>query len=72
MGRSTVDTTIARVINEKLSYGIGTLIPLGSALDLFAEWRKRMSKLVLPRRDRSRPARMEFRFSMSYRLASRQ
>ena len=48
MGRSAVDTTNVRVINKNWSYGVGTLVPLGSALDLFGEWRWRMSKLVLP------------------------
>src|SRR4051812_25521442 len=42
MGRSAVDTTNVRVINKNWSYGLGTLVPLGGALDLFAEWRWRM------------------------------
>ncbi|MFL5612459.1 MAG: hypothetical protein ACJ796_02225 [Gemmatimonadaceae bacterium] len=69
MGRSAVDTANVRVINKNWSYGVGTLVPLGSAVDVFGEWRWRMSKLVLPTA-RPKPARSkELRFGMSFHLA---
>ena len=69
MGRSAVDTTNVRVISKNWSYGVGTLVPLGSALDVFAEWRWRMSKLVLPTARPKPPRSKELRFGMSFHLA---
>jgi hypothetical protein len=70
MGRSAVDTANVRVINKNWSYGIGTLVPLGGAVDLFAEWRWRVSKLVLPTARPKPPRSKELRFGMSFHLSS--
>ena len=72
MGRSAVDTTNVRLIKTNWSYGVGTLVPLGSALDVFGEWRWRMSKLVLPTARPKPPRSKELRFGMSFHLASRE
>jgi hypothetical protein len=69
MGRSAVDTANVRVINKNWSYGVGTLVPLGGAIDLFGEWRWRMSKLVLPTAHPKPPRSKELRFGMSFHLA---
>jgi hypothetical protein len=72
MGRSAVDTANVRAINKNWSYGVGSLVPLGSAVDLFAEWRWRMSKLVLPTARPKPPRSKELRFGMSFHLAPRE
>jgi hypothetical protein len=69
-GRSAVDTANVRVINKNWSYGVGTLVPLGGAVDLFAEGRWRMSKLVLPTARPKPPRSKELRFGMSFHLAA--
>ena len=71
LGKSALDTTNVRAVNKNWSYGIGTSVPLGAPVDLFAEWRWRMSKLVLPTA-RPKPTRSkELRFGMSLHLARR-
>ena len=71
LGKSALDTANVRAVNKNWSYGIGTIVPLGAALDLFAEWRWRMSTLVLPTA-RPKPTRSkELRFGMSLHLARR-
>jgi hypothetical protein len=71
MGKSAMDTANARATNKNWSYGIGSMVPLGASLDLFAEWRWRMSKFVLPTA-RPRPTRSkEARFGLSFHLARR-
>lgn len=71
MGQSPVDSATVRMINENWSYGVGTLVPLGSVVDIFAEWRWRMSKLVLPTAGPKPPRSKELRFGMSFHLARR-
>ena len=68
MGRSAVDTASVRLINKNWSYGVGGLVPLGGAVDLFAEWRWRTSKLVLPTARPKPPRSKELRFGMSFHL----
>lgn len=69
MGRSAIDTAHARAASTNWSYGIGSIVPLGAPLDLFAEWRWRSSKLVLPTA-RPKPTRSkELRFGISLHLA---
>ena len=71
LGKSALDTANVRAVNKNWSYGIGTTVPLGAPVDLFAEWRWRMSKLVLPTA-RPKPTRSrELRFGMSLHLARR-
>ena len=71
LGKSALDTANVGAVNKNWSYGIGTSVPLGAPVDLFAEWRWRMSKLVLPTA-RLKPTRSkELRFGMSLHLARR-
>ena len=71
LGKSTLDTANVRAVDKNWSYGIGTSVPLGAPADLFAEWRWRMSKLVLPTA-RPKPTRAkELRLGMSLHLARR-
>lgn len=72
MGRSAVDTANIRLINKNWSYGIGALAPLGSVVDLFAEWRWRVSKLVLPTARAKPPRSKELRLGISFHLAARE
>ena len=68
IGASAIDTLVERVIDKSWSYGLGTLIPLGSALDVFAESRWRISEFVLPTA-KPKPTRMkDWRFGMSLHL----
>jgi hypothetical protein len=68
VGTSATDTVDVRLLNKNWSYGLGTMLPLGSAVDLFAESRWRMLRFVLPTAS-PRPARSkEFRFGMSFHL----
>jgi len=72
MGRSAVDTANIRLVKKNWSYGVGTLVPLGGAADLFAEWRWRTSKLVLPTARPKPPRSKELRFGMSFHLGPRE
>ncbi len=69
IGRSAMDTANVGVSNKNWSYGVGAMVPLATSVDLFAEWRWRMSKFVLPTA-RPKPTRSkELRFGMSLHLA---
>ena len=71
IGKSALDTTNVRAISKNWSYGVGTIVPLGDPIDLFAEWRWRMSRFVLPTA-RPKPTRSkELRFGLSFHLARR-
>ena len=71
IGKSALDTTNVRAIGKNWSYGVGTIVPLGDPIDLFAEWRWRMSRFVLPTA-RPKPTRSkELRFGLSFHLARR-
>jgi hypothetical protein len=47
-GMAGADTAEMRVVTQNWSYGVGTVLPLGSSIDLFADSRWRMRKFVLP------------------------
>ncbi|HZI40685.1 MAG TPA: hypothetical protein VFD67_03260, partial [Gemmatimonadaceae bacterium] len=69
MGESAMDTANVGAIKTSWSYGVGSLVPIGALLDLFAEWRWRMPKLVLPTaRPKPTPSK-EVRFGISVHLA---
>jgi hypothetical protein len=71
VGKSAMDTANIRATNKDWSYGVGSLVPIAAPLDLFAEWRWRMSKFVLPTA-RPRPTRSkEVRFGITLHLARR-
>lgn len=68
MGTAATDTADVRSVNKNWSYGIGTMLPLGSVVDLFVESRWRMARLVLPTAS-PKPARSkEIRFGMSFHV----
>jgi len=70
-GKSAMDTANIRATNKNWSYGIGSMVPLAAPVDLFAEWRWRMSRFVLPTA-RPKPTRSkEVRFGISFHLARR-
>jgi cell wall-associated NlpC family hydrolase len=48
LSMSAVDSAQFRLLRQGWSYGGGAMVPLGSALGLFGEWRWRMSKFVMP------------------------
>ncbi|HEY2379072.1 MAG TPA: hypothetical protein VGH98_24035 [Gemmatimonadaceae bacterium] len=69
MGKSAMDTANVRATTKNWSYGVGSMVPLAASVDLFAEWRWRMSRFVLPTA-RPKPTRSkEIRFGMSFHLA---
>ena len=69
MGKSAMDTANVRATSKNWSYGIGSVVPLAAPIDLFAEWRWRMSKFVLPTA-RPKPTRSkEVRFGISLHLS---
>ena len=47
-GMAGADTADMRVVTQNWSYGFGTVLPLKSAVDLFADSRWRMRRFVLP------------------------
>ena len=47
-GMAGADTADVRVVTHNWSYGIGTVLPLKSSVDLFADSRWRMRRFVLP------------------------
>jgi len=68
VGAAARDTADARLIGKSWSYGVGTMLPLGSVVDLFAESRWRMSRFVLPTA-KPKPSRTkEIRFGMSFHV----
>ncbi len=48
VGAGAVDTAGARIVARNWSYGLGSVLPLGSAVDLFLDSRWRMARFVLP------------------------
>jgi hypothetical protein len=48
IGASGTDSLGSRVTTRSWSYGLGTTLPLGSIVDLFADSRWRMDRFVLP------------------------
>lgn len=68
LGASARDTADARVMANNWSYGIGTMVPLGAAVDLFVESRWRMSKFVLPTASPKPIRSKELRFGFSLHM----
>ena len=68
LGASARDTADARVMTKNWSYGIGTSVPLGAAVDLFAESRWRMSQFVLPTASPKPIRSKELRFGLSVHM----
>jgi hypothetical protein len=70
-GVAATDSAASRAVRKNWSYGFGAVVPLGSAIELFADSRWRMQKLVLPTA-KPRPARdRELRFGVSFHWGSR-
>jgi hypothetical protein len=65
-GVAATDTAASRVVKKNWSYGVGTAIPLGSVVDIFADSRWRMQQFVLPTA-KPRPTRArELRFGVTF------
>jgi len=47
-GMAGADTAEMRVVTNNWSYGVGTVLPMGRSVDLFADSRWRMRRFVLP------------------------
>lgn len=70
LGTAARDTAELRLVERNWSYGVGTAVPLGSRVDMFAESRWRMSRFVLPTA-KPKPARIkELRFGISLHVGS--
>jgi hypothetical protein len=68
LGVAATDTATSRVVKKNWSYGLGTTIPLGSVVDIFADSRWRMQQFVLPTAH-PRPTRArELRVGMTFHL----
>ena len=68
IGKSAMDTANVHATSKNWSYGIGSVVPLAAPIDLFAEWRWRISRFVLPTA-RPKPTRSkEVRFGISLHL----
>lgn len=70
LGRGTMaDSNGVSVVANNWSYGLGTVLPLGSGADVIAETRWRMGRLVLPTAN-PHPSRVkELRFGLSLHFA---
>ena len=65
-GVAATDSAAVRAVRKNWSYGIGTTVPLGSVVELFADSRWRMQRFVLPTA-KPRPTReRELRFGVSF------
>jgi cell wall-associated NlpC family hydrolase len=70
VGTSSTDTEGFNDQQHGWSYGGGLSIPLGSALDIWAETRQRMSRFVLPTAYDAPSPRQELRVGLSFHLGS--
>ena len=70
VGTSVADADGIRDRQQGWSYGAGLSIPLGSALDIWAETRQRMSRFVLPTAYEAPTPRTELRFGLSFHMGS--
>ena len=68
IGTSGSDSTGRTVMKSNWSYGAGVSIPLGTALDVFAESRWRMSEYVLPTAQLAPMPTTELRFGLSFHV----
>ncbi|MFI5257734.1 MAG: hypothetical protein ACHQRK_10795 [Gemmatimonadales bacterium] len=69
-GIAATDSGAVRTVARNWSYGIGTTIPLGRMVDLFADSRWRMTRFVLPTA-RPRPSRTkELRFGLALHVGA--
>ncbi len=70
-GMAGADSADKRIVTNNWSYGIGTVLPLGSIVDLFADSRWRMQRFVLPTA-KPRPEQVkELRFGLTFHMGKR-
>ena len=68
LGAAATDSAESRFVKKNWSYGVGTAIPLGSVVDIFADSRWRMQQFVLPTA-KPRPTRAkELRFGLTFHV----
>lgn len=70
VGRGMSDSAGYDLTRNDWSYGLGASLPLGSAVDLFGESRWRMSRFVLPTAVGAPAACAEFRFGVTFHVAT--
>lgn len=68
IGTAATDSLGYRVNHTNWSYGAGTAIPLGRAVDVFGEARWRMSRYVLPTAPGAPTPTNELRFGVSFHV----
>jgi hypothetical protein len=64
LGAAATDSATSRSVRKNWSYGLGTSIPLGSVVEIFADSRWRIAKFVLPTAHPTREK--EVRFGMTF------
>ena len=68
LSTAAVDSASSRSTQRGWSYGSGMALPMGRSFGMFAEWRWRMSKFVLPNAADAPSATNEARIGMSFRV----
>jgi hypothetical protein len=68
LSTSAIDTGATRINRQGWSYGGGAMLPLGSALGLFSEWRWRMSRFVMPNSTDAPPTTTEIRVGAMFHI----
>lgn len=68
IGTAGTDSGATRVATKNWSYGVGTALPLGSVVDIFADSRWRMLRFVLPTASPRPARRKEFRFGLTFHV----
>jgi hypothetical protein len=70
IGAAGRDTADVRVVAKNWSYGLGSVLPLGTILDFFADSRWRMDRFVLPTAKPHPPRVREIRFGLSFHVGN--
>ena len=68
VGTAASDSADVRSINKNWSYGVGSILPLGTMIDLFAESRWRIGRFVLPTATPKPVRSKEFRLGLSFHV----
>ena len=66
LGVAATDSAAVRAVRKNWSYGLGTTIPLGSVVEMFADSRWRMQQFVLPTAKPHPTRERELRFGLAF------
>src|SRR5204863_6339153 len=69
-GVAATDSAAARSVRKNWSYGAGTVVPLGSVVEMFADSRWRMQQFVLPTAKPHPTRERELRFGLAFHFGS--